>query len=118
MQIYPKRGNWTISDLFCIIDIKSMKMLGVKITREIRMSYQENVYVKLHVGAIFKDRFIEFFWDPDNSPIVDALASIIWRLIKDRLWSCTYVVVKPSARAEGALMKVPRWSGSPNSATR
>ena len=38
-----------------------MKMLGVKITREIRMSYQEEVYVKLHVGAIFKDRFIEFF---------------------------------------------------------
>ena len=61
MQIYPKRGNWTISDVFCIIDIKSMKMLGVKITREIRMSYQEEVYVKLHVGAIFKDRFIEFF---------------------------------------------------------
>lgn len=60
MQIYPKRGNWTISDVFCIIDIKSMKMLGVKITREIRMSYQEEVYVKLHVGAILKIDLLNF----------------------------------------------------------
>ena len=61
MQIYPKRGNWTISDVFCIIDIKSMKMLGVKITREIRMSYQEKSTLNYMLVPSLKIDLLNFF---------------------------------------------------------